>query len=129
MVDNLPWDDGVRVRAALPARDRGVHRASRPPIETSGGRLLRCHNPVPAASAERGVTDTEHEAEALLDVRDLAVHFPIKRGVVFDRTVGHVHAVDGVSLSHRPRRDLRAGRRVRLRQVHPRPGDAAARRT
>jgi peptide/nickel transport system ATP-binding protein len=37
--------------------------------------------------------------EPLLDVRDLAVHFPIKRGLVLDRTVGHVHAVDGVSLS------------------------------
>jgi peptide/nickel transport system ATP-binding protein len=34
----------------------------------------------------------------LLDVRDLAVHFPIKRGLVLDRTVGHVYAVDGVSL-------------------------------
>jgi peptide/nickel transport system ATP-binding protein len=35
----------------------------------------------------------------LLDVRDVAVHFPIKRGVVIDRTVGHVYAVDGVSLT------------------------------
>ena len=38
-------------------------------------------------------------ADPLLDVRDVAVHFPIKRGVVFDRTVGHVYAVDGVSLT------------------------------
>jgi peptide/nickel transport system ATP-binding protein len=37
-------------------------------------------------------------SEPLLDVRDLAVHFPIKRGVVLDRTIGHVYAVDGVSL-------------------------------
>ena len=35
----------------------------------------------------------------LVDVDDLRVHFPIKRGVVLDRTVGHVHAVDGVSLA------------------------------
>ena len=34
----------------------------------------------------------------LLEVRDLAVHFPIKRGVILDRTIGHVYAVDGVSL-------------------------------
>jgi oligopeptide/dipeptide ABC transporter ATP-binding protein len=31
-------------------------------------------------------------------VRDLRVLFPITRGTVFRRTVGHVHAVDGVSL-------------------------------
>ena len=37
--------------------------------------------------------------EVLVDVDDLRVHFPIKRGVVLDRTVGHVHAVDGVSLA------------------------------
>ncbi len=35
---------------------------------------------------------------ALLEVRDLRVHFPITRGTVFRRTVGKVHAVDGVSL-------------------------------
>ena len=35
---------------------------------------------------------------ALLEVRDLRVHFPITRGTVFRRTIGQVHAVDGVSL-------------------------------
>ena len=33
-----------------------------------------------------------------LEVRDLKVHFPIKGGV-FNRTVGHIKAVDGVSLT------------------------------
>src|SRR5690348_1268684 len=33
----------------------------------------------------------------LLTVTDLKVHFPIRSGVLFDRTVGHVKAVDGVS--------------------------------
>ncbi|MDT0277439.1 ABC transporter ATP-binding protein [Blastococcus goldschmidtiae] len=37
--------------------------------------------------------------EPLLQVRGLKVHFPIKRGIVFDRTVGHVRAVDGVDLT------------------------------
>jgi len=37
--------------------------------------------------------------EVLVDVDDLQVHFPIKRGVLLDRTVGHVYAVDGVSLT------------------------------
>ena len=26
------------------------------------------------------------------------MHFPIRRGIVFDRTIGHVRAVDGVDL-------------------------------
>ncbi|MDM4721413.1 ATP-binding cassette domain-containing protein [Micromonospora sp. WMMA1363] len=38
------------------------------------------------------------ENDVLVEVRDLTVHFPIKRGVLFDRTVGHVKAVDGVDL-------------------------------
>ncbi|KAB1117891.1 MULTISPECIES: ABC transporter ATP-binding protein [Micromonospora] len=37
--------------------------------------------------------------DILVEVRDLKVHFPIRRGVIFDRTVGHVKAVDGVDLS------------------------------
>ncbi|WP_017538889.1 MULTISPECIES: ABC transporter ATP-binding protein [Nocardiopsis] len=35
---------------------------------------------------------------SLLEIKDLKVHFPIKSGVLVDRTVGHVYAVDGVSL-------------------------------
>ena len=54
---------------------------------------------VQAASAERDGT--------LLLVRDLKVHFPIRRGVL-QRVVGHVRAVDGVSL------DIRAGRTLAL---------------
>ena len=34
---------------------------------------------------------------ALLEVRDLTKHFPVKKGILFDRTVGQVKAVDGVS--------------------------------
>jgi peptide/nickel transport system ATP-binding protein len=37
-------------------------------------------------------------AGPLLDVRDVAVHFPIRRGLILDRTVGYVYAVDGVTL-------------------------------
>jgi peptide/nickel transport system ATP-binding protein len=36
---------------------------------------------------------------SLLEVEDLAVHFPISQGVLVNRTVGHVYAVDGVSLT------------------------------
>lgn len=42
---------------------------------------------------------TAAQGEVLVEVRDLEVHFPIKSGVVFDRTVGHVRAVDGVDLT------------------------------
>ena len=46
--------------------------------------------------------DTARSEDLLVDVRGLKVHFPIKAGVVFDRTVGHVYAVDGVDLVIRP---------------------------
>src|SRR4051812_14630195 len=36
--------------------------------------------------------------EPLLRLEGLQVYFPIKGGAVFDRTVGHVRAVDGVDL-------------------------------
>ena len=36
---------------------------------------------------------------ALLEVTDLTKHFPIKQGILIDRTVGHVKAVDGVSFT------------------------------
>ena len=38
-------------------------------------------------------------SEPLLEVTDLVKHFPIKSGVVVDRVVAHVKAVDGVSLT------------------------------
>ena len=37
--------------------------------------------------------------DALLQVTDLVKHFPITRGIIFQRQVGAVHAVDGISLS------------------------------
>jgi oligopeptide/dipeptide ABC transporter ATP-binding protein len=47
-------------------------------------------------------------AQPLLRARDVRKYFPIKRGVVFQREVARVHAVDGVSL------DLFAGETVGL---------------
>jgi len=46
--------------------------------------------------------------EVLLRVRGLKVHFPITRGIVLQRTVGHVQAVDGVDL------DVRRGQTMGL---------------
>jgi oligopeptide/dipeptide ABC transporter ATP-binding protein len=39
------------------------------------------------------------EGEPLLRIRDLVVHFPITKGVLFKRRVGTVRAVDGVSFN------------------------------
>ncbi len=41
------------------------------------------------------------ESDVLLDVRGVKVHFPIKSGVIFDRTVGYVYAVDGIDMQIR----------------------------
>jgi oligopeptide transport system ATP-binding protein len=41
-------------------------------------------------------------AEPLLEVTDLVKHFPVKRGLVIDRTVDQIRAVDGVSFSVAP---------------------------
>lgn len=38
----------------------------------------------------------------LLQVKDLVKHFPIKQGILFKRTVGHVQAVDGVTFDLYP---------------------------
>jgi len=43
----------------------------------------------------------QRESEALLEVTDLVKHFPVKRGLFFDREVDQVRAVDGVSFSVR----------------------------
>ncbi|MGH3349187.1 MAG: ABC transporter ATP-binding protein [Nocardioides sp.] len=40
-------------------------------------------------------------SDVLLSVAGVKVHFPIKRGVIFDKTIGHVYAVDGVDLEIR----------------------------
>ncbi len=75
---------------------------------TENGRGVRCHlhdpdvSP-PAETAKavktRPVTPViAKSGGALLTVSDLKVHFPIHKGV-FQRVVGHVKAVDGVSLT------------------------------
>ncbi|HJW27500.1 MAG TPA: ABC transporter ATP-binding protein [Rhodocyclaceae bacterium] len=76
------------------------------------GHQVRCFYGGPMDEEEIG----EHAAEVLaaappqpapptLEVQELRVHFPIRRGVL-QRTVGHVKAVDGVSLSLAPGRTL-----------------------
>ena len=41
------------------------------------------------------------QGKALLEVRDLHVHFPVRRGIIIKKTVAEVKAVDGVSFDVR----------------------------
>ncbi len=38
-------------------------------------------------------------SKTLIDVRDLKMHFPLTQGIIFQRTVGYVRAVDGISFT------------------------------
>lgn len=53
------------------------------------------------ATDTHGPDQPDASGEMLLDARGVKVHFPIKRGVIFDKTIGHVYAVDGVDLQIR----------------------------
>ena len=74
-----------------------------------GDHILRCHWQGSADAGERAghaVTELDLDpCRAFLNVGDLKVHFPIRKGL-FQRTVGHVRAVDGVSLQIAPGRTL-----------------------
>jgi len=83
-------------------------------LEPAPGHLARCHlreeglaPPRQALVPAAGPAQKELERDVLLQVEDLKVYFPVRRGV-FKRTVGHVRAVDGVSL------ELRTGRTLAL---------------
>ncbi|MDW8468484.1 MAG: ABC transporter ATP-binding protein [Burkholderiales bacterium] len=85
-------------------------------VALADGHLVRClvrEEKGPAAAVgEPTLLAPRAEPQAaasapLLEVRDLKVHFPIRRGVL-RRTVGWVRAVDGISL------EIRAGRTLAL---------------
>jgi len=93
-----------------------ICRAERPTWHTPvAGGGVRCHlyaeasgeGHVPAlgdgarsdaASQAARTSGTRRHERALLEVRDLKVHFPVHKGV-FRRVAGYVRAVDGVSLA------------------------------
>jgi peptide/nickel transport system ATP-binding protein len=72
---------------------------------------VRCHRWGQALTAsttrQAAAPPPRADPRPLLAVRDLAVHFPIRRGVL-QRVVGHVRAVDGVSF------DIPEGRTLAL---------------
>ncbi|HLG61298.1 MAG TPA: dipeptide ABC transporter ATP-binding protein [Ktedonobacteraceae bacterium] len=45
------------------------------------------------------MADTLVGSKTLVDIRDLKMHFPLTRGIVLQRVVGYVRAVDGVSFA------------------------------
>jgi peptide/nickel transport system ATP-binding protein len=79
------------------------------------GHAVRCHlrvaerapNRVAAVAAATLAATSANAPAALLEVRDLAVHFPIRKGLL-KRVAGHVRAVDGISF------DIPAGRTLAL---------------
>jgi oligopeptide transport system ATP-binding protein len=52
------------------------------------------------------------KGDQLLEVTDLVKHFPIKAGLVIDREVARVRAVDGVSLTLKEGETLGLANRV-----------------
>ncbi|MBP6189341.1 MAG: dipeptide ABC transporter ATP-binding protein [Azonexus sp.] len=107
--------------AAMPAgcrfADRCAHvmsvcREQSPPWrEIADGHTVRCHWQGEAAedtATRHAVTELDIDpGKPFLQVADLKVHFPIRKGFL-QRTVGHVRAVDGVSLA------ISAGRTLAL---------------
>jgi len=79
-----------------------VCRADAPPWRDAGeNHSVRCHFPEAASVPEarnEAVPPPVGAHSPLLSTRDLKLHFPIRKGL-FKQTVGHVRAVDGVSLS------------------------------
>jgi oligopeptide transport system ATP-binding protein len=45
------------------------------------------------------MVETAVASQTLVDVRDLKMHFPLTQGIIFQRVIGHVRAVDGISFS------------------------------
>ena len=84
-------------------------------LEPLPAHLARCHLREAGPAAPRTVTGSSgarrgkrpRAGQVLLEVKDLKVHFPVRRGIL-RRTVGHVKAVDGVSF------ELREGRTLAL---------------
>src|SRR3954452_9428381 len=53
----------------------------------------------PRAHRGDGVTVTANDSGPLLELDELKVYFPIKSGLILDRHIGDIRAVDRVSLT------------------------------
>ena len=89
-----------RCSTALPQWHAVDARAVRCHLYEAGNRPVAVRSPAPAVTAEAAHADTP-----ILQVENLKVHFPVRKGVL-KRVVGQVKAVDGISLSLVPGRTL-----------------------
>ena len=120
--------DGARL--GEPARTSGAAGAASD-AGTRSRTGLRGRRDHPARSRRRRARRAPARAARTArssQVRDLVKHFPVRSGVL-QRVAAWVQAVDGVTLRHPPRRDVRPRRRVRVRQDdrradHPAPDRA-----
>src|SRR5712692_8494567 len=48
---------------------------------------------------EKQMVDTLVGSKTLIDVRDLKMYFPLTQGIIIQRVIGYVRAVDGISFS------------------------------
>ncbi len=93
-------------KGLLACRPRLTSRETRLPVvsdfmeveELGGGEIRVIEKTPPPASVVAGVaaSPARELGGPLLEVKDLHVTFPIKKGIL-QRVVGHVHAVDGIS--------------------------------
>ena len=85
-----------------------VCREQSPGWRDGGGHAIRCHwmGEAAEAAASHEISDlSDPSRKEFLEIDGLKVHFPIRKGFL-QRTVGHVRAVDGVSLAISPGRTL-----------------------
>ena len=80
-----------------------------PSLEKRGRRLSTVNDDTTTEHHQREATSTNNIDlnQAVLSIKDLKTWFPIKKGI-FKRTIGHVKAVDGVSL------EIKAGQTLAL---------------
>ena len=93
------------VRSSHAAGSRSISRAGRcrRSAQIEPGHNVACFNPVPLdewdrSRREAAAYDRANGSGPLVELEHLKVYFPIKSGVLLDRHVGDIRAVDDVSL-------------------------------
>ncbi len=93
--ENLDATNDPVLRPEVPSPQVPSPQVSRPEVSSPQVRTLQFTGPAPGQQA------TVDPDATLMSVEHLRVLFPVKSGLIIDRTVAHVHAVDDVSFSIR----------------------------